>query len=164
MSVRNTTLVFLVKKSEAGSITDVCLAMKKRGFGKGRWNGVGGKQQEGESVQDAARRETKEEIGVEVEMLDMVAELEFRFAHNPDWDQMVYAYFVESWKGEPVESEEMRPQWFTVGNIPFETMWPDDIFWLPKVIARYSDSIVKGRFVFGENDVILEKEVTLADR
>jgi len=41
--LRNATLVFLIKKSQ-GKITDICLAMKKRGFGMNRWNGVGEKE------------------------------------------------------------------------------------------------------------------------
>jgi NADH pyrophosphatase NudC (nudix superfamily) len=36
--------------------THVLLGMKKRGFGVGRWNGFGGKVQEGESLENAARR------------------------------------------------------------------------------------------------------------
>ena len=39
-------------------------------------------------------------------------------------------------------------------------MWPDDEFWVPKVIAGKT---VKARFVFGEGDVILEKEVNIVD-
>lgn len=44
----------------------VLLAMKKRGFGQGKWNGVGGKPNEGEKIEVAADREILEEIGVEV--------------------------------------------------------------------------------------------------
>ena len=40
--LRDSTLVFLIKQ-KGGVITQICLAMKKRGFGKGRWNAVGGK-------------------------------------------------------------------------------------------------------------------------
>ena len=70
---------------------------------------------------------------------------------------------TDAWKGDPVESEEMRPQWFTPEIIPFQEMWPDDIFWLPKVIEGLGKSKVRARFVFGENDVIMEKEVIVTD-
>ena len=56
--MRKTTLSFFIKKNQ------ILLAMKKRGFGKGKWNGVGGKVQRGETTKEAAIRETKEEIGV----------------------------------------------------------------------------------------------------
>jgi 8-oxo-dGTP pyrophosphatase MutT (NUDIX family) len=36
--------------------------MKKRGFGEGRWNGVGGKVEPGESIEAALIREAKEEV------------------------------------------------------------------------------------------------------
>lgn len=34
----------------------VLLGMKKRGFGAGRWNGFGGKVQDGETIEDGAKR------------------------------------------------------------------------------------------------------------
>ena len=156
---RIATLVFLVKKSN-GKIDEICLAMKKRGFGKGRWNGIGGKVERGETVEEGAIREAKEEIGVEVRDLKKVAELSFRFPHNPAFNQIVHAYLTESWAGEPSESEEMAPKWFAAGDMPFGhgQMWPDDIFWFPEVLKG---NIVKGSFSFGENDAVLEKEVSV---
>lgn len=44
------TLVLVVQPGR------VLLGMKKRGFGAGKWNGFGGKVQQGESIVDAARR------------------------------------------------------------------------------------------------------------
>ena len=157
--MKNATLLFLVKKSE-GRVTEICLAMKKRGFGAGRWNGTGGKVKEGESIESATLRETEEEIGVKAKNISKVAELFFAFSHNHPWDQMVHAYFCSEWEGEPSESEEMRPQWFKIGDIPFVSMWPDDIFWLPKVI---SGNIVKANFSFGEGDVIESQKVEVVE-
>jgi 8-oxo-dGTP pyrophosphatase MutT (NUDIX family) len=151
----NTTLLFPIRRTD-GKITEVCLAMKKRSFGKGRWNGVGGKVLPGESIESAALRETTEEIGILVQEYKKVAELDFSFKFKPEWNQVTHVYLIESWDGEPIESEEMRPQWYTLDSIPFENMWPDDTFWLPKVL---DGEMIKAKFVFGENDAVLEKEV-----
>lgn len=132
--------------------------MKKRGFGTGKWNGVGGKLEPGESVEDAARREAEEEIGVRVGSLRQVAQLEFRYAPRSDWDQLVHVFFAESWEGEPTESEEMKPGWFRVADIPFASMWPDDAIWLPQVLAG---NRLRGRFRFGEGETILGYEVSV---
>ena len=155
--MKNTTLLFLIKK-EGGRITDICLAMKKRGFGAGRYNGVGGKVEADESIEDAVVREAKEEVGVDVvpSSLQKVAELTFTFPHNPSFDQVVHTFFTTTWQGEPIESEEMKPQWYKVSDIPYTSMWPDDIFWLPKVLEGI---FVTASFTFGENDIILDKKV-----
>lgn len=159
-NLRNATLVFLIKKSENG-ITDICLAMKKRGFGMNRWNGVGGKvDEQKETIEETAKREAREEIDVLVKELNKIAELSFYFSHNPAWDQMVHVYFAESWDGEPKESEEMNPKWFSINEIPFENMWPDDIFWLPEAVKG---NLLKAMFKFGENDVIQDKEISIVN-
>ena len=157
-AVREVTLVFLVKKT-AGKITELCLAMKKRGFGVGRWNGVGGKLELGETVEAAARRETWEEIGVRPQSLTPMAELYFYFPHQPGWHQKVHVFMTEEWSGEPQESEEMKPQWYAADALPMDKMWPDDAFWLPAVLAG---QFVRAAFIFGEGDVILTQLVQTA--
>ncbi len=158
-TVRNCTLVFLIKR-QGGVITHICLAMKKRGFGAGKWNGAGGKVEKGETIEEAAVREAKEEIGVDLHGISKIGELMFYFSHNPAWDMLVHAYFCEKWSGEPLESEEMRPEWFPVSEIPFASMWPDDEFWIPHVLKGEK---VKASFTFSENDVIHAKDVQLVE-
>jgi len=151
-----TTLLFLIKKS-GDTISHICLAMKKRSFGKGRWNGVGGKLNEGESIESAVIRETKEEIGVHPKNFKKVAELCFNFPeHKKHFNQTAHVYFCDEWENNPAESEEMNPQWFHVDELPFHSMWPDDIFWLPKVLQG---EIIKGNFLFGDSDNVLEHEL-----
>ena len=159
--LRNATLVFLIKRTD-GQIKDICLAMKKRGFGMNRWNGVGGKVDgQNETIEEAARREAKEEIFVDVQDLNKVAELSFYFPHNSAWDQMVHVYLSENWIGEPKESDEMKPEWFSLNELPFPDMWPDDIFWLPEVVKG---NLLKAMFKFGEKDVMLDKKVEIVNQ
>ena len=159
--LRNATLIFLIKRTD-GEIKDICLAMKKRGFGMNRWNGVGGKvDDQNETIEEAARREAKEEIFVDIQNLNKVAELFFYFPHNSAWDQMVHVYLAENWTGEPKESDEMRPEWFLVNELPFQDMWPDDIFWLPEVVKG---NLLKAMIKFGEKDVVLDKKVEIVNQ
>ncbi|OGI95845.1 hypothetical protein A2917_01170 [Candidatus Nomurabacteria bacterium RIFCSPLOWO2_01_FULL_42_17] len=133
----------------------VLLGMKKRGFGAGRWNGFGGKIADGESIEDAARREIEEEAGIKIKNINKVGIIHFEFKGNPEILE-VHIFKGDDFIGEPRESEEMKPQWFYIDEIPFAEMWPDDIHWMPLFLK---DKKFKGRFLFGESDIILEKEL-----
>ena len=62
--LRDVTLCFLVQKSN-GEVENICLAMKKRGFGMGNWNGVGGKRHKNDkTIIETFLRETEEELGI----------------------------------------------------------------------------------------------------
>ena len=59
--MRQCTLVFVFNPKK-----QILLAMKKRGFGEGKWNGAGGKVETGETIIQAASRELGEETGIEI--------------------------------------------------------------------------------------------------
>lgn len=146
--LRQVTLVFLIKDDQ------VLLALKKRGFGKNRWNGTGGKPKPGETLEQAAIRETQEEIKVTPKSLTGVATLDFYFPQvpiNQDFNQQVCVFLCEDWDGEPQESEEMKPAWFSKDQLPFSQMWPDDPHWLPHVLARET---LTAEFMFDSQEQI----------
>ncbi len=122
----------------------VLLGMKKRGFGEGRWNGFGGKLKEGESIGDSLIREVREEAGIEIKDLKERGVLEFEFQGNPEILE-VHIFGTKHFDGEPKETEEMRPQWFALHEIPFDSMWPDDRYWFPLFLKGKK---FKGRFLF----------------
>ncbi|CAI9716750.1 8-dihydro-8-oxoguanine triphosphatase [Octopus vulgaris] len=104
----------------------VLLGMKKRGFGKGNWNGFGGKVKVGEeTIEDGAKRELLEECGLVAPCLNKIGELDFEFLGNPEIME-VHVFKTDSFEGIPAESEEMHPRWFSIERIPYHQMWPDD--------------------------------------
>ncbi len=125
----------------------VLLGMKKRGFGTGKWNGFGGKVLAGETVEQAMHRELKEECGITTEKLDDAGQIEFTFADGTHL--LVHLFRINSFVGEPMESEEMKPQWFAHNEIPFDQMWADDEHWMPHVLAGKN---IKAYFEFDSED------------
>ena len=142
------TLVYLVKEQS------ICLGLKKRGFGEGNWNGFGGKVEEGETIEDSALRELKEEsrVGAHKKDLEKVAVIEFFFTDGRHLE--VHAYFIEKWEGNPVETEEMRPAWFHFDDIPYDRMWADDIHWLPRAL---DGERIRGTVWFKEDGKMIEQ-------
>jgi 8-oxo-dGTP pyrophosphatase MutT (NUDIX family) len=148
------TLLLYVKDGQ------ILLAMKKRGFGAGKWNGVGGKIEAGESIEDALVRESVEEVGMKPLSWDKVAELDFiQDATTDPWHMYVHAYISNDWEGNPTESEEMKPQWYTFNDIPYGEMWDDDQYWLQGVL---DGEYLKGQFTFDENDALISHQIQAA--
>ena len=123
------------------------LALKKRGFGAGLYNGVGGKIEEKESLMTAATRECEEEVGVKPLDLRVVAKLHFRGDDEMD----VVVFLTDKWRGEISESEEMKPQWFKLDRLPLDKMWADDAIWLKRVL---SGEKLTGYFTFKDGNLV----------
>lgn len=142
------TLSYLVKEDA------VCLALKKRGFGEGNWNGYGGKIEDGETVGKGAVREIEEESEVVVRERDLekVALVEFLFEDGKHL--LVHTFFTRTWRGEPKETDEMRPEWFRFSEIPYEKMWEDDQYWFPRALLGEK---LKGNVWFDESGTHIKK-------
>jgi ADP-ribose pyrophosphatase YjhB (NUDIX family) len=149
--MKDVTLLFIRTHDQ------ILLAMKKRGFGQGKWNGVGGKTEPGETIETAAIRECQEEIGVTPHELQQVGNIQFRMSHDPSFGHHAYIFISTSWDGNPIETDEMRPQWFPVTAIPYASMWAADAHWLPFVIQGKS---FRGKITFGPHDEVVTAEIT----
>jgi 8-oxo-dGTP pyrophosphatase MutT (NUDIX family) len=159
--MRKATLCILTRSR--GSDKEILLAMKKRGFGVGKWNGVGGKvdaEKGDKGVIDAVVREAKEEIGVEIENPEEIARLSFYFPYKEEWNQQVHVFSVKNWQGDPAESEEMMPRWFDQNSLPYESMWDDDKYWLPRVLEGKK---IRASFTFKEGEIINKKEIKIVE-
>jgi 8-oxo-dGTP pyrophosphatase MutT (NUDIX family) len=142
------TLCLLVRGDES---REILLGKKKRGFGEGKLNGFGGKVAIRESLVDCVIREVREEVGLVLDEsgLCRIGTLTFRFPSRPEFDHRVHVFLTQEWHGEPVETEEMAPFWFSVDDIPFDRMWQDDAYWLPIALQGHS---VDGEFEYGEDN------------
>ncbi|MEI6481247.1 MAG: 8-oxo-dGTP diphosphatase [Candidatus Saccharibacteria bacterium] len=155
MKTLELTLLYLLKEDK------VLLAMKKRGFGIGKWNGVGGKIDKDESVEEALIRECNEEIGVRITNFQKVGFLLFEEIHLDERKKMnMHIYTASEWDGDIAESEEMKPQWFKLNEIPYESMWAADRDWLHLILEGKK---IRGEFTLDDNDEVVNKRITTVE-
>jgi len=134
---------------------DVLLIHKKRGLGAGKINGPGGKLEPNEGLAACASRETLEETGISAEALVDSGVLCFSFSDG--FSLRVHPFISRDFSGTLRETEEARPFWQPINDIPFERMWADDQYWLPHVLAG---GRAYGQFQF-EGDRLLEQRLIL---
>lgn len=135
----------------------VLLGMKKRGFGKSRYNGFGGRVEDGETLEQSAQRETLEEVGITILESEQLGKILFKYP-SPEEDHLVYFFRVTRFSGVPRESDEMKPKWFDSNKIPYERMWEDDRYWLPNLLLGEK---FHGEFRFDENFKIKSCRLTI---
>ncbi|MDD3341675.1 MAG: 8-oxo-dGTP diphosphatase [Bacilli bacterium] len=151
MSKIETTLCLLKRNNE------ILLAMKKGGFGIGKYNGVGGKIEKNETPEAAMIREAKEEILVTPTQYKKVGLVEFdEYYKGKQQNLLFHLYMVYDWQGIPTESDEMNPKWFPISDIPYDQMFSDDQYWLPLVLEGNK---INAYFKFDENWNLIEKEI-----
>lgn len=113
----------------------ILLGEKKRGFAKGTLNGIGGKQDPGETIEQAMVRECQEEIGATPINYEQVGRIDFNLWYKGEHSNMeMYIYNCYEYSGEIEETEEIIPAWYNKNEIPFERMLADDLLWLPYVL------------------------------
>lgn len=113
----------------------VLLGRKQRGVGAGLLVGFGGEIEHGETAEEAARREFREETGgaeivdpTECGILDCSFESESRTL-------TVHVFRATRFSGVPQNTPEMRPGWYSIANPPFSAMWPGDRLWFHLLAA-----------------------------
>ena len=98
------------------------IVLLRRGFdpGKGLWTFPGGFVDLGESIEDAARRETLEEIAIEVELGPLVG------VYSRSTERVVLVVFSARALGEPRTTEEATEvRAFAAEEVP----WDELAFW-----------------------------------
>lgn len=132
------TLLFVIRDGR------VLLIHKKRGLGAGKINGPGGRIEPGESAEQAAVREVREELGIVPRSVRPAGELWFQFLDGAGLQVFVFRADDHD-GGPPQETDEAVPLWVDVSRLPYDRMWEDDPHWIPYLLAGRR---FRGRFVF----------------
>lgn len=139
----------------------VLLGYKKRGFGADKYNGIGGKLDQGETSEQAAVREAQEEVGITPTMFTKMADLSFLEWHGDKQGRVhVDVYVCEEWHGDMIETDEMRPEWFPCEKPPYRDMPEDMPLWLPQVLAGER---VVGKFTLDQDDQVTAHRIEFVD-
>lgn len=135
-------VIFPIRYNQEARTWEVCLPKKKKAIGAGRRNGYGGKIKPGEQLQEAARREFKEENGIEAAPSRFIF-IGTGWFHNHDaipWRAIVEIFFIVLTDEVLAESEEMGPpEWFPFlpeQQLPLHELMPADVHWLPVMLNR----------------------------
>ena len=122
---------------------ELLLIEKKRGLGAGKVNAPGGRLEAGETPEQAAVRETREEVGLTPQGLRSAGRLDFAFTDG--YSLRCHVFTADAFEGTLTETDEAAPFWCAESAIPYDRMWADDRLWLPLMLAGRA---FEGQFVF----------------
>lgn len=105
---------------------------KKNDIHKGKWNGLGGKFNKGESPEECVIREVKEEAGLTIYKPRLHGFITFPlFDGKNDWH--VFIFTADNFKGKLIESHEGNLEWIPNKKLFELNLWEGDkifISWL----------------------------------
>ncbi len=135
---------------QAGKTLMVYRNKKPNDMHMGKWNGLGGKLEPGESPEECAVREIFEESGLHVATLTLKGFLTFpSFSNDEDW--YAYVYLISDFNGNLIDSPEGELRWIEDGELLNLNLWDGDRIFLPLLD---SPGIFSGKFVYKDGKLI----------
>ncbi|MGE5679467.1 MAG: NUDIX hydrolase [Bacillota bacterium] len=123
---------------------------KKNDMHEGKWNGLGGKLENGESPEECVIREVKEESGLEIIDPKLHGFITFpAFDGFEDW--YVFVFTASQFKGELIDSNEGVLQWISDSDLLKLNLWEGDktfMEWL------FQDKFFSAKFNYSEGRLI----------
>jgi len=105
---------------------------KKEDPNAGKWIGIGGHQEEGESPLDCVRREFLEETSLRVKDLRLAGLIQFLFEEYED--ELTFCYTADGFEGELNDScSEGDLAWIPEEEILSLSLWEGDRLFLPRL-------------------------------
>ncbi len=103
---------------------------KENDYHEGKWNGLGGKFELGESPEECAIREIKEESGLTVKALSMKGFITFPLFDGKD-DWYVFLFVIDDFEGNLIDSPEGKLEWIDNKNLLELNLWDGDKIFIP---------------------------------
>jgi len=108
---------------------------KREDVHEGKWNGLGGKFEQGESPEDCVKREILEEAGLKIRNPQLKGVLTFPdFAKAEDW--YVFVFTASRFTGRLLDSDEGNLAWIKDGDLLKLNLWEGDRVFLPLLKRR----------------------------
>ena len=117
---------------------------------QGKWNGLGGKLEPGETPEECAVREIREESGLHVVDLRMKGLLTFPgFADDEDW--YTFVFVASEFEGDLIDSSEGILEWFDDTELLDLHLWEGD-----RVFLTWLDrpEFFSGKFLYKDGEFI----------
>ncbi len=120
------TLCYVKKNNKTLMIHRV---KKKNDMHQGKWNGLGGKLNDGETPEECVIREVWEESGLEIEKPKLKGILTFpEFSQGKSW--YVFLYEAREFTGSLIESCEGNLEWIKDEEFVNLNLWQGDRYFL----------------------------------
>ena len=104
---------------------------KKNDFNKGKYIGVGGHIEEGETPDIAINREVKEETNLDIVSKELRALIIFYF---DEFEEHMYLYTSRDFKGEIIECDEGTLKWVNYHDFSKIPMWEGDKYFIKPLL------------------------------
>lgn len=123
---------------------------KENDMHQGKWNGLGGKFEPGETPEECARREIYEESGLIARDLLLKGFITFPgFANEEDW--YAFVFVVRDFEGEIRESPEGVLAWVDDSDLLQLSLWEGDRIFIPWLDQP---GFFSAKFVYRDNRLI----------
>ena len=96
---------------------------------EGKWNGLGGKFEAGETPEECVEREVFEESGLVIQNQRLHGLLVFTNFKGNDW--YVFTFTATEFSGELIDSPEGRLEWIPYEKILDLNLWESDHIFMP---------------------------------
>ncbi len=143
-----------VQDKKTNSTLMIHRVKKENDYHHGKWNGLGGKFEPGESPEECAVREIKEESGLNVKSIKMKGFITFPiFDGIEDWH--VFVFVVDDYDGEQIDSSEGNLEWVPNEKLTEINLWAGDKYFIPWL---FEDNFFSAKFIY-ENGKYLSHTV-----